>query len=196
MNWLAHLFLSEPDTEFRLGNLLADCIERNDRPTLPQNVQRGIHQHLKIDAFTDTHPIVRRSRSRLTGDYRHTRGILIDIFYDHLLARNFHLFSPEPLESFTANFYTSVRAPPILLPPDARQTIDHILQSDRLTSYRTSDGLHQTLRRLSKRLSTRLNKPIVLDHALPDLQLNFQPLEQDFLEYFPTLQSHLACDRS
>jgi len=191
MNWLAHLFLSEPDTEFRLGNLLADSIPRPDRASLPQNVQRGIHQHLKIDAFTDTHPIVRRSRSRLTGDYRHTRGILIDIFYDHLLARNFHLFSPEPLESFTSNFYASVRAHPIPLPDNARQTIDYILQSDRLTTYRTPEGLHQTLRPLSKRLSIRLNKPVVLDHALPDLQRNFQPLEQDFLEFFPSLQTHL-----
>src|SRR4051794_25859022 len=56
MNWLAHLFLSEPDTDFRLGNLLADSIARAERPSLPQNFQRGIHQHIKIDAFTDTHP--------------------------------------------------------------------------------------------------------------------------------------------
>jgi len=191
MNWLAHLFLSEPDTEFRLGNLLADSIPRPDRASLPQNFQRGIHQHIKIDAFTDTHPIVRRSRSRLTGDYRHTRGILIDIFYDHLLATNFPRFSPQPLESFTADFYAAARAHPIELPTDARSTVDYILDSDPLTSYRTQGGVHRALRRLSNRLSARLNKPIALDHAIPDLQHNFEPLQQDFLEFFPFLQTHL-----
>ena len=192
MNWLAHLFLSEPDTEFRLGNVLADSIKRHDRASMPPNFQRGIHQHLKIDAFTDTHPIVRRSRSRLTGDYRHTRGILIDIFYDHLLALNWLRYCPQTLESFATSFYAAVRPCPIELPADARGVLDYILDEDKLCSYRSLDGIHATLIRLSRRLSHRLGKSISLERATTDLRKNFDALQADFAEFFPDLQNHLC----
>ncbi len=192
MNWLAHVFLSEPDTEFRLGNLLADCIDRRDRAGLSKNVRRGIRQHLRIDAFTDTHPVVSRSRSRLTGDYRHTRGIVIDIFYDHLLALHFPRFCRESLESFTADFYASVRSHPVVLPADARGAVEYIIEGDRLTSYRSMDGIRLALRRLSKRLSARLNKPVAMEQAIPDLEQNFEGLQDDFLEFFPSLQGHVG----
>jgi len=192
MNWLAHVFLSEPDTEFRLGNLLADCLKRHDCAGMPENFRRGMRQHQRIDAFTDTHPVVHRSRSRLKGDYRHARGILIDVFYDHLLAVNWERFCPQRLEAFNSDFYAAVRAYPIALPAEARSAIDYILDDDRLTSYRSMDGIGLALGRLSKHLSARLNKPIALDRGISDLQASFGDLQSDFLEFFPLLQNHVG----
>jgi acyl carrier protein phosphodiesterase len=191
VNWLAHLFLSEPDTEFRLGNLLADCVRRPDRPNMPPNFQCGIRQHQRIDAFTDTHEIVRRSRARLTGDYRHTRGILVDIFYDHFLALHWPRYCPQPLESFTSDFYSAIRTCPIDLPADAQGAVDYIVSDDRLASYRTIDGIDLALRRLSGRLSTRFNRHFALEKATAELIDNFAGLETDFGEFFPALRSHL-----
>ncbi len=64
LNWLAHVFLSEPDVEFRLGNLLADIVRGEELRRMSAGFQRGVQKHKQIDAFTDSHPLVKRSRSR------------------------------------------------------------------------------------------------------------------------------------
>src|SRR5215831_13515757 len=101
MNWLAHAFLSKPDIEFCLGNLLAYLIRGRDRMAMTAAFLQGVRQHQAIDAFTDSHPVVQRSRARISG-YRHATGILVDVFYDHFLARDWNRHSTEPLEAFTA----------------------------------------------------------------------------------------------
>ncbi|MEI9895635.1 MAG: hypothetical protein WDN28_17535 [Chthoniobacter sp.] len=61
MNWLAHLYLSEPNAAFRLGNLLPDLASATALAGLPGEFQAGIQRHRRIDAFTDRHPVFRRS---------------------------------------------------------------------------------------------------------------------------------------
>jgi acyl carrier protein phosphodiesterase len=104
---------------------------------------------------------------------------------------NWERFCPQPLESFNAEFYAAVRAHPIALPADARSAVAYIVDGDRLTSYRSMDGIQLALRRLSKRLSTRFSKRIELDHAIPDLKANFEGIQRDFFEFFPALQKHV-----
>ncbi len=101
MNWLAHLYLSPADDpEFRLGNLLADFIKGGARRELGESFQRGVRCHQAIDAFTDFHPVVQRSRTRIAARHGHFSGILIDVFYDHFLARNWPEFSAIALDDF------------------------------------------------------------------------------------------------
>src|SRR5690348_4103786 len=100
MNWLAHLYLSEANPEFRLGNLLADIASRESLVSLPEAFQRGIAQHRRIDAFTDSHPVVRRSIQRFNPPLRRFGNILCDVFYDHFLARDWDSYSSEPLSPF------------------------------------------------------------------------------------------------
>jgi len=67
MNWLAHVFLSQKDIEHQLGNLLTDPLKAKawDGAT-DAFFHRGIKNHLRIDAFTDSHVIVSRSKKSLT----------------------------------------------------------------------------------------------------------------------------------
>ena len=123
MNWLAHVFLSKPDIEFRLGNLLADLVKGRDRAGMSVAFLDGVRQHQAIDAFTDAHPVVHRSRARIGGDYGHATGILVDVFYDHFLALDWGRYSTEPLESFTARLYGDIRAHPIPLSEEAQAEV-------------------------------------------------------------------------
>jgi len=105
MNWLANLYLSEPETEFRLGNLLADQVRGADRKRMSIDFQRGMTCHQAIDAFAESHPVVKRSRQRIGPEQRRFSGILVDVFYDHFLARNWTEHSTIPLSQFTHNAY-------------------------------------------------------------------------------------------
>jgi acyl carrier protein phosphodiesterase len=88
MNWLAHIFLSEPNVESRLGNLLGDLVKGKDLDDINPNLRQGIARHYAIDRFTDSHPVVKISKQRIDKEYSKFAGILIDIFYDHFLAKN------------------------------------------------------------------------------------------------------------
>lgn len=192
MNWLAHAFLSKPDIEFRLGNLLADLVKGRDRAAMSERFLDGVRQHQKIDVFTDCHPVVHRSRARIRGRYRHVTGILVDVFYDHFLAVDWGRYTAEPLEAFTARLGAEIRAHPIRLPAEAQAAVDRMLSEDRLASYCQIDGVEATLRRVSMRLSARIGKDFELESAVTELQENFDELASDFGEFFPLLQAHVG----
>jgi acyl carrier protein phosphodiesterase len=195
MNWLAHTFLSEPDAEFRLGNLLADLVKREDRMAMSAQFALGMKQHKVIDAFTDSHPIVHRSRARIRGDYRHTRGIIVDMFYDHFLALAWGEYCEQPLPVYAGGVYRDLQAHAAHLPGEARRAADWMIQEDRLGSYRTIDGIESALFRISERLTARLGKPFALQNAVTELEENFADLESDFAEFFPQLRLHLVEER-
>jgi acyl carrier protein phosphodiesterase len=120
MNWLAHVFLSEPDVEHRLGNLLADLVKGRDRLGMSAGFLRGTKTHQAIDAFTDSHPVAGRSRARISDEHGRFAGILVDVFYDHLLAVSWGRYCPQPLEEFTAEFYAAIGDRRLALPDEAR----------------------------------------------------------------------------
>ena len=192
MNWLAHAFLSGPDIEFRLGNLLADIVKGRDRAGMSANFLRGVQRHQVIDAFTDSHPLVYRSRARIGGDYRQVKGILVDVFYDHFLAIDWDQYASEPLEDFTTCLYTEIRAHAIALPEPAQAAVDQMICEDRLGSYRRIEGIEASLRRVSTRLSARVGKGFALEKAVSELLANFDGLKDDFAVFFPALQAHVG----
>ena len=192
MNWLAHVFLSDADVEFRLGNLLADIVRGDELRRMSVNFQRGAQQHKHIDAFTDSHPLVKRSRSRVSHEFRRFSGVLVDVFYDHLLATRWDEYSPIVLDAFTARFYAEVEASRIVLPSSARVTLDRIIRHDLLGSYRGIEGVERSLRRLSAYLASRWQREFALEKGVADLIAHRAGFDADFAEFFPQLQSAAA----
>lgn len=191
MNWLAHVFLSEPDTEFRLGNLLADVVKGKAREAMPAAFLRGVGCHRIIDRFTDFHPVVERSRSRIRPPLRRYAGILVDIFYDHYLARDWSRYCSVPLDRFTAQFYASFRCRPPSLPEEACIVLDRIAAEDRLGSYCNASGIDTALKRLSSYLSGRWSRSVPLELGMADLIEYGDEFAADFAEFFPELTAHV-----
>jgi acyl carrier protein phosphodiesterase len=192
VNWLAHVLLSEPNTQFRLGNLLADLVRGADRAIMTVQFRRGAACHKAIDAFTDAHPDVHRSRSRIDARFRRFSGVLIDIFYDYLLAQRWHEYRAEPLYSFTAAFYADVRQEPLQLPEDAKSTLERIMRHDLLGQYRELAGVEQSLRRVSAYIAHRWGRNYELAAAVEELRAHEAELAQDFARFFPQLRAHVA----
>jgi acyl carrier protein phosphodiesterase len=190
VNWLAHAFLSKPDIEFRLGNLLADLVRGRDRAAMPGAFLDGVRHHQAIDAFTDSHLVVDRSRARIGGDFRNASGILVDVFYDHFLALDWGQYSAEPLDAFTARLYDDIRVSMIRFPEEAQAALERMINEDRLGSYRRLDGIEASLRRVSLRLAARSGRDLGLERGVSELVANFEELRGDFAEFFPQLQAH------
>jgi len=192
MNWLAHVFLSPPAVDFQLGNLLADLVRGQERIGMSELFLRGAACHKAIDRYTDAHPLVRRSRARIGSEYRRFSGVLVDVFYDHLLANRWEHYARVPLDRYTADFYAAVQRRHMSLPRQAQLALDRIVQYDLLGSYRHIEGVERALARIGAYLTQRWRRDFTLHHAAALLQANEQGFTEDFAEFFPQLRSHVA----
>jgi acyl carrier protein phosphodiesterase len=183
MNWLAHLFLSLPDPEERLGQVLADVVRMPDRGAWTPGVSAGAAKHQQIDRFTDEHPIFKQSRARLSSPRRRYGGIIIDIFYDHFLTRQWDAWSAQPLGSFLAQIERDLRGCATAADPVVSEFLDRLFGQRWLWDYGTVEGLSQTFRRISCRLS----RHPALHGAEEELREHYAALEQDFNAFMPDL---------
>lgn len=193
MNFLAHLLLAEPTPESRLGNLLPDFgIRRFRQWRLTPAVQAGIDRHHRVDAFTDHHPLFGASRRRLALEAGRFAGILVDLFYDHMLARHWRWFCAEPLESFIDQVYTDLTAAADLAPAPIRPILASMQQQDWLGCYATAEGMDYVLGRMSQRFTERFGRDVELTRHIALLHRHDEALERDLLAYFPQLLEHIA----
>ena len=116
MNYLAHIFLSGENPNVMIGNFMADSIKGSRHDAYPAEIQKGILLHRQIDTTTDAHPAFRQSTKRLHKNYGHYSGIIVDIFYDHFLAKNWADYSDIPLADYIESFYKLLRDNTELLP--------------------------------------------------------------------------------
>ena|SRR5581483_4595264 len=187
MNWLAHLFLSEPTPEFRLGSLLPDLAGPECRRPLAPDIARGIECHWRIDRFTDTHAVVRRSIGRLNRGYRRFGGILIDMFYDHFLAVDWARYAEGSLDAFAAEVYQSLDRVREAMSPEVRHCLARMKTSNLLCSYRTIAGMEEALDRLGR----RFRRSVELAPAVAELRAHYPALRNDFAEFFPELREQV-----
>lgn len=183
MNFLAHLYLAERTPESVVGNLLADFVNGEYRDHYSEAISRGIFTHRQVDRFTDSHPVFLQSVRRIPDDFRLLKGIMIDVFYDHFLAKNWKDYSDISLESFCDYAYGILLDYRPSAPLKMRKMIPLMIKHNWLLSYREISGIGMALKGLSGRLSRRNN----LGESVIELERNYRELEEDFRKFFPEL---------
>ncbi|MEG3858940.1 hypothetical protein QT974_07445 [Microcoleus sp. herbarium12] len=101
INYLVHLFLSDGTPESLIGNLLGDFVKGSAVNLYDREIRNGIDLHRKVDRYTDSHAIVRSSKSLVCSQRRRFAGVLVDVFYDRFLAKNWLEYSETPLSDFS-----------------------------------------------------------------------------------------------
>ncbi len=192
MNYLAHLYLSSHSDAALVGALLGDFVKVDHYRRYPAPVARAIILHRSIDSFTDAHPLHRASRRRLDARFRHTRSLLVDLFYDHFLARDWDRWANQPLALFTKRVYAAMQAVDHPLPPRLERMLPYMVADDWLASYRELENVGRALAGLSRRLQV----PNHLNQGLAELTANYDELESDFLAFWPELTGFVAREES
>ena len=185
MNFLAHIFLSGDNDYLKIGNFMADGIHGKNFDAFPAEVQKGIRLHREIDSFTDFHPIFRQSKHRLHERYGHYSGVIIDIFYDHFLAKNFANYSSEPLELFATNFYELLESNFAMLTPRFQMMFPVLKEENWLVLYATIPGIGQILYNMDRR--TRLTSK--MQFSVEELTLFYGEFETEFTLFFAEMQA-------
>ena len=184
MNFLAHLYLSEQNTNIMIGNFIADGIPGNKFDQYPEEIKQGIRLHREIDTFTDAHAIVRKSKRRLHQRYKHYKGVIIDIFYDHYLAKNWSLFSETPLDEYVQSVYAVLQDNFDILPKKTQELLPSMIRYDWLYNYQYTEGIRQVLNGMNRRTKGISQ----MDLAIEDLENLEDEFEKDFMLFFEDLR--------
>jgi len=189
LNFLAHAHLSRHDEELLVGQMLGDFLEPGWRERFPLGIIRGVELHQQVDRFTDTHPVFGQSRRRLGDSYRLSAGVLVDVFYDHFLARSWERYHPErPLLEFTRHVYDTLARHEPLLTGRLRYVLPSMSSHDWLGSYGDLHAVDRALRGISRRLS----RPNPIGSGGQALREHYAELETDFHAFFPELEAFVA----
>jgi len=184
MNFLAHLYLSENNTNIMIGNFIADHIRGNNYKHFSEEIQQGIFLHREIDTFTDAHEVVRKSKRRLHKRYRHYDGVIIDIFYDYFLAKNWSDYSEVPLAVYTKSVYKLFHEKSAELPVKSQQFIKYMIEYNILYNYQFEEGIEKVL----KGMNTRTKGKSQMNLAIEDLKILNNEFNEDFTLFFKDLQ--------
>ncbi|EPR74136.1 Acyl carrier protein phosphodiesterase [Winogradskyella psychrotolerans RS-3] len=191
MNFLAHIYLSGDNEHIAIGNFSADGVRGNKYKSYPKDIQIGIQLHRRIDTFTDAHPLFRQCTKRLHKGYGHYSGVIVDIFFDHFLAKNWKTYSDIPLDIYIADFYKSLTKNIDVLPPRFKRITPIMIEGNWLLSYATVEGIQIVLNGMNHR-TKGLSK---MNEATKELREHYDAFEADFTLFFEDLRAFSVLKR-
>ena len=186
MNFLAHIYLSGDNDLLKIGNFMADSIRGNSYENYSGDLKKGILLHRFIDSFTDAHPIYRQSKHRLHEKYGHYSGVIMDIVYDHFLAKNWSNYSNVALEKYAENFYLLLKNNFEILTDKTQGMFPYMVARNWLVSYASIEGLEMILFQMDHRTKNRVS----MQNAIVELQQYYTEFEEEFTLFFEDLEEN------
>lgn len=167
-----------------VGNFIADFVKgRTALAQFESDIITGIELHRGIDEFTDSHPMVGQSKNRLRNKYRHYAGVIVDVFYDHFLARNWNSYHNELLPDYADKAYGIIQSYESILPQDVKFMLPYMIKGNWLVNYGKLEGIHRALSGMSRRTPYESK----MDESVVDLELDYEEYKKEFEEFFPQL---------
>ncbi len=188
MNFLAHIYLSGNDDLVTIGNFMADGIKGKKYLKYSEGIQKGILIHRWIDSYTDSHSITKQSTKRLHAKYGHYSGVIVDILYDHFLAKNWKQYHDQPLDQYIQDFYTLLKDNHSLLTSRIQKMMIPMMKQNWLLSYASLEGIETVLYNMNIRIKNR----VPMDEAIEDLKEHYDAFEKEFTSFFEELQDFIA----
>lgn len=196
MNFLGHLYFSNDDPELMLLNLYADFVKGSVDNVESEKLQRAVKLHRAIDHFIDTDKSVHQLKIELYKELPRVAGIAVDLFFDHLLAKNWSKFHDQPLAQYLNQFFSQAA---ILVPRFEnngeisfstffKQLLYRLEKEQWILNYQRLEGLGFACTGLSRRLSFPNNL-----HAGPSVfQENETPISSAFFEFMEKAKSEFS----
>jgi acyl carrier protein phosphodiesterase len=188
MNFLAHSYLSGQFDDILVGNLMGDFVKGKLGRELSGDFLKGLDLHRKIDSFTDTHPIVKLSKSRLFPTYRHYGGVITDLYFDHFLASKWEQYANLPLKDFARQVYHLLDSRQLLLPKPMQVVVFYMQSQNWLVSYASVEGMDRAFKGLARRTKFKSG----MEYAVRDLRKDYALYQEEFEGYFPQLVQYVG----
>lgn len=187
MNFLAHLVLGKKDSESLAGSVLGDFVRGATKGRFPERLEKSILLHRAIDDFTDDNVYWKKSRARLSEERRRYAGVIVDVFYDHILIKNWKEFSGQSreLDDFISSSYRAILKSKNHIEEGGRRALEIMVKNDWFTRYQSREGMKITFQELAYR--TRNSE--IMKGSEEELFVNYKDYESDFFEFWPELKA-------
>lgn len=181
MNYLGHAVLSFGDKDILTGNMIGDYVKgMAPVEVYPENIQKGILLHRKIDEYADNHPASLRAQVWFREKYGRYSGAIVDTLFDHFLATDPHYFQTEPeLLSFTQDVYNKLESNQQHFPQKFAMFFPYMKEQNWLYNYRSMQGIHRSLQGLQRRAKYMSG----IDEAYNTFITYYYQISQCYYEY-------------
>ena len=183
MNILFHMYLSDDNPELLVGNFMGDFVKGPLGDAYPPPIRQGLMLHRKIDSFAQRDADFQTSRRRLSPDFGLYRGILVDLFYDHFLAKEWDSWSDIPFPDYLAWTRGIIEKHLAIMPPQLQEFVP-IIFNELLPSYKSIAGTEAAL----KRMSRRIKRSNPLAEGAAELTRHYEELKTDFERFIIAAQ--------
>ena len=187
VNYLAHMYLAGDDADSVIGNFIADHVKGEDILNYSSAIVAGIKMHRAVDLFTDTHPIVKLSISRLRPKFRKYSGVIVDMFYDHFLSAEWDNYSKIDIDTFTGQRFGILMSNSEIMPYRAQYLLPFMIKHNWMKMYGSIEGLNRALTGMSKRTSFASQ----LEIASTELEKYYEKFKGEFEEFFPQVVEYI-----
>jgi len=187
LNYLAHLYLAQPNADSHFGNLLGDFGGKRHVKQMPITIIKALNNHYLVDKFTDSHPAIKEAKQYFSAKRKRFASIAIDVVFDHFLIKHWQYFHQEPLDKFKQNSYQLLNERISDMPCTMQQTVRSMTKNDWFKDYETLTGIGLALDNIAKRIRFTNN----FSGAVEDIHRHYNELDTLFLEFFPQLINHV-----
>lgn len=184
MNFLAHIHLSGENEFIKIGNFMADGVRGKQYENFPPEIQKGILLHRAIDTFTDANPLFRQSTKKLHSRYHHYAGVIVDMYYDHFLAKNWSDYHPESLALYSEKFYQSLLENHSILTSKTQHLLPYMMEYNWLVKYQSVHGLERIL----SQMDSRTKNQSLMRFATEELVAHYDEFEAEFSLFYEEVQ--------
>jgi len=189
MNYLAHALLSGDDPGVLIGNMAADSLRGRLPSGLRPAVVRGIHLHRDIDRCTDGSYEFAACKAVFESGYGRFAHVLVDIAFDHVLCKSWHLYCGQPFPSFVERVYAVFLDSSRMMPKAFIHVAERMRSEDWLTSYCTLAGVGAAYERVGRRFRLA---PGYLARAAVLVEERQDFLSDEFNSLFPKVLERAA----
>ncbi len=186
MNILAHALLGAHNDDLMLGSVMGDFVHGPVPRGLRPDVEAGIRLHRAVDIYTDAHTVVRELRGTFVAPYRRFAGIILDIWFDHLLARDFARYGDEPVDAFSDRLIALLDAHAAELPESMHGFVAYMKRGGLPAGY----AERAKIARAYAGVASRFARANPIANALEAIDANADVIADGFARFFPQLQAY------
>ena len=173
-----------------VGNFIADHVKGKEFLNFEEEIQSGILLHRRIDTFTDSHLVVEASKKRLHPHFHKYSPVIVDMFYDHFLAKQWENYSAISLQEFSEKVYSVLEKHQSVFPERTQQMLFYMKKENWLLGYKYVEGINIALTGMSHRTRFKSN----FENAASFLKRDYESYKNEFITFFPELKNY--CESS
>lgn len=163
---------------------MGDFVKGSNLQALPKNIQDGIFLHRKIDSYTDSHPSVKALKAKMPKELRRMAGVIIDIYFDHLLSIQWEQYTRHSKNLVLNEFYKELEVQDIFVSNHFDGVKRGLLGYKWLSDYVNEDAYLRAFKSIEQRLNYKI---MFADYAYEYVGENSKKIAKSFAEFYPSL---------